>query len=783
MKKYLTVLIAVAFLITLFFIFSCEPTTESSTTGDISGKLLDATSSQPISGASITTSPVTSSKTTDVEGKYLIEGVEPGTYTVQASKSGYKTNSTTVNVIVGEEASADIQLSPLTPELSVSATSLSYGTSSTSLTFTITNSGVRTLTWSIISPANWITVNPTSGSTENESDVVTVTVNRTGMDYGNHYETITIASNTNSKTIDIIMTVPNPNSPQLSAYPVSLDFKSSTVEMTFYISNSGTGMLTWNITDDKSWISYSPNSGTTETEIDEIKVNVDRLGLSPGVHTGNISISSDGGNQNIVISLTVPDEPSLSVSPQTLNFGEAKNAMTFDVANAGTGDLIWSLSDNQEWITANPTSGTNFGTVNVSVNRNSLSPGDYSGTLTVSSNGGTGYVSVQMKMPADEPPTAVTLSNPINITMNSMDVTWSRNYDNDFAAYQIYYSTTPAVTQSSTLFTTITDNNQNSCTITGLTSNTTYYFRVYAMDTAQQTTGSNVVYGTTSAALKSWSLVANISGLTFQSVWFNSVNDGYAVGYSGNYESTSGSGRIYHTVGSSWLPETIPTSYGLCDIRFIDANNGYAVGYNGTFLYFNGVSWATFNSPTTNSIGSVFPISNNDIWCYARSVIYHWNGSQWSVYNLDISDIEDIYFVNANDGWVVDTNGKMFHYNGIGWALHSDLVMGWTATEIFFLNSSEGWYLSYSSYAYHFDGNSWTGYENSNYPVSGVYQLFELSASNVWAVGYGGRIYNFNGAEWKSITSPTSNNLLGIYMISNTDGWAVGSNGVILRYH
>ena len=138
MNKKLIGLAFASILGILFLNLTCEPPSEAETTGKINGTISDATTSQPISGVMITTNPVTSSKTTDSEGNFLIEGVEPSTYTIQASKNGYKTNSTTVSVVAGEESSADIQLSPLTPELSVSATSLSFGTSSTNLTFTIT---------------------------------------------------------------------------------------------------------------------------------------------------------------------------------------------------------------------------------------------------------------------------------------------------------------------------------------------------------------------------------------------------------------------------------------------------------------------------------------------------------------------------------------------------------------------------------------------------------------------------------------------------------------------
>jgi len=303
------------------------------------------------------------------------------------------------------------------------------------------------------------------------------------------------------------------------------------------------------------------------------------------------------------------------------------------------------------------------------------------------------------------------------------------------------------------------------------------------MDTAQMTTGSNVVSASTSAILGNWVLTDNIEDVIFYSVWFNSLNDGYAVG---SY------GQIYHWGGSNWVEEVVPDdAQTLNDVIFLDANNGYAVGLDGTFLYYNGVSWSEFNSPTSSNIGAVFPLSNDNIWCYSSNDIHHWDGSEWTTTYLDINDINDIFFIDENDGWVVDGYGKMFHYNGIGWAFHSNLV-NYTLNngELYLLNSSEGWYTSCGGnssgiydYVYHYDGSSWSRYEDDDYPINVVNRIQEVSASNVWAVGYYGSIFNFDGERWNSVTSPTTDHIYGIFMVSSSDGWAVGSNGVILRYH
>ncbi|MBC8197012.1 MAG: carboxypeptidase-like regulatory domain-containing protein [Candidatus Marinimicrobia bacterium] len=784
-KRFKTVLL----LIVSIFIISClsEPTPPE-TVGIISGTIYNSETMEVIQGVTIITEPAVSSIITGADGKFEIIDVPEDIYELSASHPIYETKSTTVQVLAGRSVFVDLQLNPLSTEMSISEEALNFGTSTDNLTFYIQNIGIGTMNWSLSKNQSWLTVSPTSGTTITETDIVNVSVNRSDYSPGNYTDVISLTSNSNAMSVSVIMTVADTTGPQLSVSPSSFDFGTEITQKSFEISNTGVGSLTWNASTSENWIDIETNSGTILSGNSNINISIIRTNLAVGTYSGNILFTSNGGNQTVNVNVTIPNEPIISVSSSNLDFGSTTNTMTFDVSNSGVNDLNWTISDNQDWITTTPNSGTNLGTVNVTISRDGFSPGDYSGTVTVSSNNGSQSVSINMNVPAEQPPTAVVLTDPSNITTNSMTLAWSRNYDSDFAAYRLYYSTSPAVTENSSLATTITDNNTNSYTVTGLSNSTTYYFKVYVMDTAQMTTGSNVVSASTSAILGNWVLTENIPNVTFSAVWFNSENDGYAVGES----SVIYDAKIYHWGGSNWVEEVVhDDALDLYDVRFIDANNGYAVGNSGTFLYYNGVSWSEFNSPTYSSIEAVFPLSNDNIWTYASDDIYHWDGSEWTSTHLDISYIRDIYFINENDGWVVDQYGKMFHYNGIGWAFHSNVENYYVSNgELYFLNSSEGWYINnYNNtgnaynFVYHYDGSSWTRYEDNDYPIYRVTRIQEISASNIWAVGYGGLIFNFDGERWNSVTSPTSNDLIGIFMLNASDGWAVGENGVILRYH
>jgi len=102
--------------------------------------------------------------------------------------------------------------------------------------------------------------------------------------------------------------------PVLLVTPTSHDFgtmnEGDTDSWSFDITNTCGGTLTWNISESLSWVtSVDPASGTTVAETDSVTVDIDTTGLTPGQHyDGNISVTSDGGNQDVYVEVTVGGE-------------------------------------------------------------------------------------------------------------------------------------------------------------------------------------------------------------------------------------------------------------------------------------------------------------------------------------------------------------------------------------------------------------------------------------------------------------------------------------------
>ncbi len=109
-------------------------------------------------------------------------------------------------------------------------------------------------------------------------------------------------------------------SPSIGLDRSSLSFEGDQLK-TFRVRNSGGGTLDYQISDDRPWMSVSPESGSSTGEWDEITTEVDTSGLSGGDYSGTISVTSgdaDNSPQNLTVYLTVEEEednlPSISIS-------------------------------------------------------------------------------------------------------------------------------------------------------------------------------------------------------------------------------------------------------------------------------------------------------------------------------------------------------------------------------------------------------------------------------------------------------------------------------------
>lgn len=105
--------------------------------------------------------------------------------------------------------------------------------------------------------------------------------------------------------------------------------------------------------------------------------------------------------------------PRLIVSQSNFKFdisaGE-QSVETLSISNIGGDVLEWSLSTDENWIKLNKMSGSNNESVFITVDSADLDPGNYIGTIMITSNGGTEQVTIELNI---NPPTPmVTIPTP-----------------------------------------------------------------------------------------------------------------------------------------------------------------------------------------------------------------------------------------------------------------------------------------------------------------------------------------------------------------------------------
>ncbi len=301
--------------------------------------------------------------------------------------------------------------------LYVSSTALEFGALSTSLPLDLGRAGDTALTWTVTSNQDWLLVSrrtSTSAVTDRQAPGQTlqgtgpvqllVTVVRDGLTAGTHTGTLTLNTSSGDSTVPVTVSVAAGTTPVVSVSPSALNLGSTLTVGTFSVNNTGVGALTWTAAaTDAPWItSISPDSGTNGANC---TVTVDRSSLTPGTHTGAVTVSTNAGDATVTVTVTVPSAV-LSVLPTALDFGSEATTMSLSIRNTGGGALAWTATPSQPWVSVNAASGTGDTMLAVTVNRTSLAVGANHAQIAIAGAGGTVNVPITVTRPGSLGPVA-----------------------------------------------------------------------------------------------------------------------------------------------------------------------------------------------------------------------------------------------------------------------------------------------------------------------------------------------------------------------------------------
>ncbi len=256
--------------------------------------------------------------------------------------------------------------------------------------------------------------------------------------------------------------------------------------------------------------------------------------------------------------------------------------------------------------------------------------------------------------------------------------------------------------------------------------------------------------------------------------------------------------------GHSWVQQTVETTDPINDIYFRDKEDGFLIAGNAIFVTRdNGTRWsdarrflpAEFDGADVELYSVRFPtkkkgwvvgsVSKDDRVVDSILLTTENAGETWQRQRAP-SRLELIHVDFANDkrGWIVGTGGTILATTDGGqtWIKQESGTTG-TIYHVDFRSEKKGLAVGDRGLVLRTTdgGETWTRVEVAIKSTLLNVQFFDDDTG--WAVGRSGTIVRTGngGATWISQESGTKQNLYGLYIVKKI-GWAVGGEGMLLRY-
>ena len=508
MKKIFFTFCSTLLFLSMFCFQSCDEEKPLVVTGNIEGTVINLETQENLSGANVViasnsaTTFTEQSKTTGSDGKFSFKDLEAGSYKLTFSKDGYEDNSKNINLIAGQTSSSDVSLKPIKSIINVTPILLDFGQNTNILPIEIRNTGKGELNWTIVEDLAWLSVNPVSGKTTAEPSSVSITIDRDKLTENSKVATFVINSNGGSVVVNLTVSKAGPI---LSITPATLDFGGVETEKSLNVQNIGVQTLTYEAKATQSWITLENPQGSTTTQIKNIKVIVNRAGMSPGDYSGSINVNSNSNSVSVPITMKV-SQPS---APEVLN-GQASGITSTAAQVSGNITAQGSSVVTQHghcWSTSpNPTTANNKTTLGgTSVNKSfvsnlsGLSPNTSYYVIAYATNSiGTTY-SDAIELTTLSPPTMATVRTLRieNVNHNAVGGVGelTKLGDGFITDYGFCYSSsnaTPTLADSKLSLGSTTKLGEFTGTISGLLESTKYFVRAYATNSMGTAYGGTV---------------------------------------------------------------------------------------------------------------------------------------------------------------------------------------------------------------------------------------------------------------------------------------------------
>lgn len=169
--------------------------------------------------------------------------------------------------------------------------------------------------------------------------------------------------------------------------------------------------------------------------------------------------------------------------------------------------------------------------------------------------------------------------------------------------------------------------------------------------------------------------------------------------------------------------------------------------------------------------------------------IQHYDGQRWREERAPGFWPQSMDMISPEEGWIGGNHGQLLHRSRGKWTLEklrtgASPLQRQAILALKMLGSGEGWAAGEMGLVAHYLRGRWRILPVP--PVLARENFYDLDVieenGHLWLAGTNGWIVRYDGRGGWQRFRPTVVHLLGIDMVSPSDGWAVGDYGTLLRY-
>ena len=234
---------------------------------------------------------------------------------------------------------------------------------------TVQNLGNSFLSYTLTENVNWLSLDPTAGTSTGDQHTVTLSVQPQALAVGVHTGLVTVAANgTNAdQQVTVVVDVfePAPIIMTIAQVSAGAESNGSMIESSIPVWNGGGRSMTFYLDATAGWLSFLDDTGESSGEVDTMIMRCDPTGLAPGRHTATVTVSNELGDTSQLqvwfdVSGVNPFPPEMWLSTTSLvnTVPRYQNAtqQSFRVSNPGGSELLYHTATTSDWLRLLPQS-------------------------------------------------------------------------------------------------------------------------------------------------------------------------------------------------------------------------------------------------------------------------------------------------------------------------------------------------------------------------------------------------------------------------------------------